>query len=190
MTEKEYLKSHLSDHSQRQVALCAYAIIVAAVLCSCQNKVDTSSQTERQIGKYIYQDDNDIYHIDANCHRLKYGKDRYDHSIYAMHPCDTATFVFHDSERVCSNCVSLSAFENLKVISDRNKRFDVYRHWIYNKLIEANYDMESYEDFVGHLTDPKRRKRLYDAALKEGWDIGSFDEFSNSLGFNNHKHDG
>ncbi len=148
-----------------------------------------SSDNDKQLTRFVFVDDEGVCHTDPECPKLKNGKDSYGHSIYAMQPCDTTAFIFGNNERVCSNCVSISEFETLKGISERNKRLSADRHWIYNKLIEANYDMESYEEFVVHLSDKEKRKRLYKAALKEGWDVGSFDEFSNSLGFNNHKSD-
>lgn len=148
-----------------------------------------SSDNSGQLKRFVFIDDEGVCHATSDCLKLKNGKDGYGHSIYAMQPCDTVAFVFNEYERVCSNCVSVSMFENLKAISDRNKRFNADRHWIYDKLIGANYDMESYEKFVTQLSDSEKRKRLYKTALEEGWNVGTFDEFSNGLGFNNHKHD-
>ena len=158
-----------------------FLLVVIASGCSSDNSV--------QLKRFVFVDDEGVCHTNPDCPKLKNGKDGYGHSIYAMQPCDTVAFVFNEYDRVCSNCVSVSMFENLKAISDRNKRFNADRHWIYDKLIGANYDMESYEEFVAHLSDKEKRKRLHQSALKEGWDVGSFDEFSNSLGFDNSKQD-
>lgn len=149
----------------------------------------SDSDKDGRFGRYVFIDDEGVCHVNSDCPKLKNGKDRYGHSIYAMLPCDTTEFMFDNSPRVCSNCVSSSEFENLKTISVRNKRYEADRQWIYKKLISANYDMESYEEFVVHLSDSKKRKRLYEAALNEGWDIGTFDEFSEGLGFHNIQQD-
>jgi len=145
--------------------------------------ISCSTNSDGQLGRFVFIDDEGICHASNSCPKLKNGKDSYGHSIYAMQPCDTASFVFNDTERVCSNCVSLLKFENLKAISDRNKRFDTERQRIYNKLIQANYDMEPFEEFVVHLSDTEKRKRLHQTALAEGWNVDTFDEFSNLLGF-------
>lgn len=164
----------------KEIVLCLLLVII----CGC------SSDNGKQLTRFVFVDDEGVCHTNPDCPKLVNGKDSYGHSIYAMQPCDTAAFVFKDNERVCSNCVSIPAFEHLKDISDRNRKasaINTDRHWIYNKLIDANYDMESYEEFVVHLADKEKRKRLYQTAIKEGLDVGTFDEFSNLLGFDNRK---
>lgn len=158
-----------------------FLLVVIASGCSSDNSV--------QLKRFVFVDDEGVCHTNPDCPKLKNGKDSYGHPIYAMQPCDTTAFIFGNNERVCSNCVSISEFEILKGISERNKQLRAERHWIYNKLIDANYDMEAYEEFVAHLSDKEKRKRLHQSALQEGWDVGSFDEFSNSLGFDNSKQD-
>lgn len=93
-------------------------------LCSCTEKETTHVQSEREVGKYIYQDDNDIYHIDSYCIRLRHGKDLDGHEIYGKHPIDTTEFVISDKRdfRVCTRCVGDKDYERLIRISNRNSR--------------------------------------------------------------------
>lgn len=142
-----------------------------------------NSKDKTSIERFVFIDDEGICHVNNDCPKLVNGKDSYGHSIYAMQPCDTAEFAFDNSDRVCSNCVSVADFEQLKTISERNKRHNADRVWIYNKLVNANYDMEPYDEFVKHISDTERRRRLHKTALDEGWDVGTFDEFSKGLGF-------
>ena len=143
-----------------------------------------------KVGKYIYLDDNGIYHANSYCPRLVHSKDENGHEIYGKQPIDTANFIISDIQyfRICVRCVDDSRYECLKSISDRNVRLrniNVDRKWLYNKLVEANYNMETYEEFVLNISDYRNRKRLYQAALEEGLSVGTFDEFSMLLGFAN-----
>lgn len=149
-------------------------IIVGCMACS--NKPD-------QLGRFVFVDDEGVYHTNNVCPKLQNGKDSYGHSIYAMQPRDTTDFIFNDSERICSYCVSISSFEHLKFISERNKKYDADRLWLYNKLIKANCGMGSYKEFITCLSDIEKRKHLHQIALEEGWDVGNFEEFSKGLGF-------
>lgn len=96
--------------------------LISLTLCSCTKEETTQVQSEREIGKYIYQDDNYIYHIDSECIRLKYGNDSNGHEIYGKHPIDTTEFVIKDKHyfRVCSRCVGDKEYEHLIRMSNRN----------------------------------------------------------------------
>lgn len=103
--------------------------IVQLILCiitlfgaSCNKKETPHAQPDRKIGKYIYQDDNDVYHIDAYCVRLRHGKDENGHEIYGKHPIDTAEFIIIDKRyvRVCARCVGDKDYEHLIRLSNRN----------------------------------------------------------------------
>ena len=98
--------------------------IISFLLSSCNKKETAFVQSERNIGRYIYQDDNDVYHIDSYCVRLRHGKDENGHEIYGKHPIDTAEFVIIDKRyiRVCSRCVDDKAYEHLIRLSNRNSR--------------------------------------------------------------------
>lgn len=65
----------------------------------------------------------------------------------------------------------------------RNKEIDYDRKWLYNKLEWAGYAMEDYKVFIYHIANKQKRQRLYSTAQQEGWDVGTFEEFSTLLGF-------
>lgn len=92
------------------------AAILVLYLTSCANDKQTG------VSKYIYQDDNFVYHIDESCARLRHGKDENGHEIYGKHPIDTADFVITNEEyfRVCTNCVGDKEYEHLIRLSNRN----------------------------------------------------------------------
>lgn len=96
----------------------------ALMLCSCRNDDTASQQVNRDLGKYIYQGDDGVYHSDPSCHHLIFGKDEDEHRIYAKHPVDTAKFVIEDEQyfRVCGRCVGDEQYEHFRRLSERNSR--------------------------------------------------------------------
>lgn len=174
---------------------------VSIICFSCHRNKEAEAQIDwdadeydyedyNKVGKYIYLDDNGIYHTNSHCLRLMHGKDMNGHEIYGKQQMDTANLIISDKIdfRVCVRCVDDSQYELLKSISDRNVRLQnikVDRKWLYNMLVKANYNMGTYEEFVLNISDPKKRQHLYQTALEEGWNVGSFDEFSMLLGFDN-----
>ena len=96
--------------------------IISLFFASCNKKETVSVQSEPHIGRYIYQDDNRVYHIDSYCFRLRHGKDKRGHETYGKHPIDTAEFVIINEQyfRVCTNCVQDKDYEHLIRLSDRN----------------------------------------------------------------------
>lgn len=152
-------------------------ILVLFISClSC-----SSSPEKTEIEKYVFLDDADVIHIDENCTKLKFGKNRHGHSIYAKECIDTAALIY--IERVCSRCVNSEIFERLEVICKRNKERDINRKWLYNKFKEANYDLEEYEVFFEILKDPIKRRNAYRNALIENWNVGNYEEFCKLLGY-------
>lgn len=145
-------------------------------ICACGH--DTNSYP---LGKYVFEDDTHVLHVDEECRMLKSGKDRKGHSIYAKAPIDTAQIL--EVDRVCSECTNNSTFERLRKICLRNKEIDYDRRWLYDKLNRFGYDMEEYDLFVYHLADDDKRHGLYVTAQKEGLNVGTYDEFSRLLGF-------
>lgn len=66
-------------------------IFIGIIACSTNNHNEEVG-TKNHLGKYIYRDDNDVYHANSNCIKLRHGKDDEGHDIYAMYPMDTARF--------------------------------------------------------------------------------------------------
>lgn len=153
-------------------------LIVSVVVCS---------SCKKSVGRFVYQDDEGAYHVDESCSNIKSRENRQRRSAHVLHPIDTMDFVFDCEERICSSCVSVENYVHLKSISNRNREIKVesYRESIYSALVTSGYQMESYEDFVENISDPIRRKKLYETTRKE--DLIDFfvryDEFSWDLGF-------
>lgn len=141
-----------------------------------------------KLRKYIYRDDNNVFHVEPNCIKLREGKDEEGHDIYAKHPIDTADFYIKIKDapyfRVCANCVSDRQYEKLLEISERNKQYVDERVWLYRKFVDANYDVPDFDTFCANLPDQETRKRLYNIAKEEGWisDL-SIADFSRALGY-------
>ncbi len=164
-------------------------IILIILLTSCSRK--------KNVGEYVYGDALDILHIDENCKMLKNGKDHNGHKIYAKIPVDTTELIVIDE--VCAHCVDTKTYKHLKRIAVRNEELKkreeelkkqeeeirICREWLYNKFVAANYEMYPYEEFVEKLAIQSKRKSCYKAACEEGWNVGTFDEFSKLLGFPN-----
>lgn len=153
-------------------------IYLSALIAFCACKHDNSSY---QLEKYVYEDDINVLHVDEECSMLKSGKNRKGHSIYAKLPIDTTQIL--EVGRVCSKCVNSVAFDHLRNICLRNKEIDSDRRWLYDKLDKSGYNLEEYDLFVYHLSDARNRQYFFDIAQSEGWNIGTYDEFSKLLGF-------
>lgn len=159
-------------------------ITILLLFISCQQK-NVEIESTPHLGRYIYRDDNDIHHIDPNCIKLRRGKDDSGHDIYAKHMMDTAEFTIVEPEcfRACSRCVSDKDYEDMLRISNRNMQHKA-KQWLYDKLLQSNYDMPDYSTYCMRLDDIEVRHRLYLIAQEEDWNVGeSEEEFSNLLGY-------
>lgn len=159
---------------------------------SCQNGEEkTSEATIEHFGKYVYFDDNNVLHLNPNCSHLREGKDDDGHDIYAKHPVDTANFMIENSEsfRVCARCVNDKGYECLLNINERNRPALAARKWLYDKFVEANYDMPDFDSFCRNLTEQDVRSECYKIAKEENWVIllETEDAFSQWLGYGNKK---
>lgn len=155
------------------------------LVVSCNTTESPTPMLDRDLGKYVYLDDNEIHHVNSLCIKLRHGKDNNGHEIYAMHPIDTSEFYIKNSDffRICSRCVDDKIYEHLLVINSRNKPI-ANRHWLYDKFVEANYDMPDYETYLAGIINIETRRQLFRIAQKENWDVGESEEdFSKMLGF-------
>lgn len=163
-----------------------FFIFSFVLFVSCDKNDNKSVRAQETLGRYIYRDDNYIYHIDSNCPKLLFGKDDDGHAIYAKRPIDTADFLISDMQyfRVCTRCVNDNIVLHLCEISERHRSIDRARKWLYDQLIQANYDMPDYETYCNGLKNPEIRQRLYTIAQEENWDVEKSEkEFSSNLGF-------
>ena len=167
-------------------AVLIFLVVVILTSCSKEDSVDKRNDTEQTVGRYIYRDDNDIHHINPNCFKLRHGKDDAGHEIYAKHLMDTSEFFIGEQDyfRVCSRCVGDKTYEHIIAVSRRNSLRNEARRWLYDKLVEANYDMPDYETYDNRLEDVEVRSRLYRIAQDENWNVGTSErDFSKRLGF-------
>lgn len=106
-------------------------IFFALLLASCSEKKHTETKENVDLGKYVYLDDNAIYHSRSSCIKLRNGHDDNGHEIYAKQPIDTADFYIEDKRyfRVCSRCVSDKVYEQLLIISERNSTAPTSINW-------------------------------------------------------------
>ena len=55
------------------------------------------------------------------------------------------------------------------------------REWLYEKLSEI-YDLPSYEIYYKKMDEEEKRRIFYDAAIEEGFDVGTWAEFNQMFG--------
>ncbi len=160
-----------------------FALLLACGMCfvSCNSDKDKSAHERKvSLGKYIFKDDSEILHIDEKC-RLISRQNKRGYSTYPITPVDTSEIM--SVERVCAKCFNDVAYDHLRDLCVRNKVIDCDRRWLYNILNRNGYEQYDYDIFIHYLANEQRRRRLYSTAQKEGWDVGSYEEFSEYLGF-------
>lgn len=59
---------------------------------------------------------------------------------------------------------------------------------LYDTLTKDGYDMGSYDEFTKSMTSPQSQQKLYSTLTKDGYDMGSFNDFS--IGIGQKKNDG
>lgn len=67
----------------------------------------------------------------------------------------------------------------------QNKRIskDENRKWLYDALVKNGYELGSYESYNSLLEYEVERRWLYETAKEKGIDTGTFEEFNKALGF-------
>lgn len=161
---------------------------VMTMLFSC------SGMKRNDVGKFVYVDYLNVIHIDKECaSTLAKNPKTKDERMINMHgvqfidTCNlehgNGSHLSYREFKFCPKCVDDEVYQRLNVIMDRNELITDSQRWLYDKFRKAHYSMEPYDEFIKNLGNIEKRKRAYDAALSEGWDVGSFDEFSHILGF-------
>lgn len=56
------------------------------------------------------------------------------------------------------------------------------RKWLYDSMTREGYDLGSYEEFDAHADDATTRKWLYENGVKSGLELGSYEEFDAGMG--------
>lgn len=106
-------------------------LILMVMVASCVSKQDANNHRDSfTIGKYLYEDDNGIIHIDESCLNLRRGNDDDGHKIYGKHMIDTAQFLIAEPQyfRVCSRCVNDEVYNRLLKMSERNNNLNTYSY--------------------------------------------------------------
>lgn len=152
------------------------AVVSAIIIISaCKEK-------EHSFGRYVFQDDKGILHLDENCPRLHKGVDANGHEIYAKMPIDTSEIL--TVGRVCTECFPIANYEHLKEIASKNKKIDDYARWLHKELDDKYSDIPEYDEFMDKIEDQGKRQMIYQASLAEGIEEDiSYEEFSAKLGF-------
>lgn len=94
---------------------------------------------------------------------------------------DTASVYAKDEFQYCKDCFTDTTYEHVQAILHN----DMDRKWLYEKLKETYNDMPTYQVYINKLHDPKKVKLVYEAACNEGWDVGTYEDFSKTIGFEN-----
>lgn len=147
----------------------------ALVLClfvfafgSCKNKI-ANQQGHYAVGKYLYMDFHHRLHTNKDCWRIG----------DVVEFLDTASIYAKDEYQYCSDCFTDTTYEHVQTILHN----DVDRKWLYEKLKENYNDIPTYQVYIKKLHNPEKVRLIYDAACEQGWDVGSYEDFSKTVGF-------
>nr|DAE16712.1 MAG TPA: hypothetical protein [Podoviridae sp. ctn7K25] len=144
-----------------------WILFFSAIICflSCtENKKDIYA-----VGKYVYLDTYNRLHINKNCWRI--GDE--------VEFIDTTLLYSKDEYKYCNDCFTDSTYEHVQSIMQN----DINRKWLYEKFKDANYEMPSYSQFIQEIANVQKRKKAYQHATEENFNVGTFEDFSNMLGF-------
>ena len=151
---------------KKALALALFAIALVSCRDNCARK-----QGHYAVGKYLYMDSQ---------HRLHTNKDfwRIGDVVQFL---DTASVYAKDEFQYCKDCFTDTTYEHVQAILHN----DMDRKWLYEKLKETYNDMPTYQVYINKLHNPQKVKLVYEAACNEGWDVGTYEDFSKTIGFEN-----
>lgn len=141
--------------------------LLAMLFSSCSYKKDKRAYP---VGKYLYLDAFNSLHLSKDCWRIG-GND--------VDFLDTASVYVKDEYKYCKDCFTDTAYEHVQAIL----HYDLDRKWLYEKLKETYSDIPDYREYRIKLHNPNKVRLLYDAACEQGWDVGSYEDFSKMIGF-------
>lgn len=159
------------------------------VLCSCSN-------SHQEIGKYVYVDGLKTIHIDRQCASKPFENPKTKDERMAnaegvefIDTCEIKRKYYPDNSEYsyaysfCPLCIDDDICFHIMTIMKHNERCDSERKWLYDKFCELYFNMGTYEHFVEELSSPLKRKEWHTTAINSGLGVGTFEEFSNLLGF-------
>ena len=149
---------------KKALALALFAI----ALVSCK---DNCAKKHYAVGKYLYMDSQHILHTNKDSWRIG----------DVVQFLDTASVYAKDEFQYCKDCFTDTTYEHVQAILHN----DMDRKWLYEKLKETYNDMPTYQVYINKLHNPQKVKLVYEAACNEGWDVGTYEDFSKTIGFEN-----
>lgn len=144
--------------------------LFAIALVSCRDNC-VKKQGHYAVGKYLYMDSHHILHTNKDCWRIG----------DVVQFLDTASVYAKDEFQYCKDCFTDTTYEHVQAILHN----DMDRKWLYEKLKETYNDMPTYQVYINKLHNPKKVKLVYEAACNEGWNVGTYEDFSKRIGFEN-----
>jgi uncharacterized lipoprotein NlpE involved in copper resistance len=155
--------------------------LILACLVGCNDKSSTDEQESVvDVSKYVFAGENDVLHVREYCRALRNYTDENGHAAYGKYYIDTLQFLTDNGYTYCTKCVTHRSYEHLQAILKRNQKS--FGRYIFNEMVKADYDMESYELFCQQIRNDVKRKRLYDAVVEEGFFDDTYETFSEFLG--------
>lgn len=151
---------------KKALALALFTIALVSCRDNCARK-----QGHYAVGKYLYMDSQHRLHTNKDCWRIG----------DVVQFLDTASVYAKDEFQYCKDCFTDTTYEHVQAILHN----DMDRKWLYEKLKETYNDMPTYQVYINKLHDPKKVKLVYEAACNEGWDVGTYEDFSKTIGFEN-----
>lgn len=151
---------------KKALALALFAIALVSCRDNCARK-----QGDYAVGKYLYMDSQHRLHINKDCWRIG----------DFVQFLDTASVYAKDEFQYCKDCFTDTTYEHVQAILHN----DMDRKWLYEKLKETYNDMPTYQVYINKLHDPQKVKLVYEAACNEGWNVGTYEDFSKTIGFEN-----
>lgn len=151
---------------KKALALALFAIALVSCRDNCARK-----QGHYAVGKYLYMDSQHRLHTNKDCWRIG----------DVVQFLDTASVYAKDEFQYCKDCFTDTTYEHVQAILHD----DMDRKWLYEKLKETYNDMPTYQVYINKLHNPQKVKLVYEAACNEGWDVGTIEDFSKTIGFEN-----
>ena len=149
---------------KKALTLALFAIALVSCRDNCARK-----QGHYAVGKYLYMDSQHRLHTNKDCWRIG----------DVVQFLDTASVYAKDEFQYCKDCFTDTTYEHVQAILHN----DMDRKWLYEKLKETYNDMPTYQVYIKKLHNPQKVRLLYDTACEQGWDVGSYEDFSKMVGF-------
>lgn len=151
-----------------------YPLIIIATLAIVWSVVWISNRpSEPELGKYVYVDEYSILHVNRNCDKIAVYHGAKPVRVYTLREIESGKW-----DQVCSVCISDNTYETIShfIVGNDNTRF------LYNTLVEDNYDMPNYEQFLIDIQDTIKQRELHTNMGKDGYMLPRFEFFIANLG--------